>query len=96
MWARLIRQNNLKIDSLIYASNIDNKKIFIINEKSCLLNYLKISIKIWIFNNYYYLVRELRKTYEHVIFNKKIKKKFNPDWLKSLLKGNNIIFMLTK
>lgn len=49
-----------------------------------------------IFNNYYYLVRELRKTYEHVIFNKKIKKKFNPDWLKSLLKGNNIIFMLTK
>lgn len=47
MWARLIRQNNLKIDSLIYASNIDNKKIFIINEKSCLLNYLKISIKIW-------------------------------------------------
>lgn len=43
MWVRLIRQNNLKIDSLIYASNIDNKKIFIINEKSCLLNYLKIS-----------------------------------------------------
>lgn len=26
MWARLIRQNNLKNDSLIYASNIDNKK----------------------------------------------------------------------
>lgn len=47
MWVRLIRQNNLKIDSLVYASNIDNKKIFIINEKSCLLNYLKISIKIW-------------------------------------------------
>lgn len=42
MLARVVRQNNLKINSLIYEPNIDNKKIFIIDEKFCLLNYLKI------------------------------------------------------
>lgn len=71
MLTRLVRYNNLKINSLIYELNIDNKKIFIIDEEFCLLNYLKISTKI-----YYGLiiiqVREL--TYEYVIFNKKIKK----------------------
>lgn len=47
MLARVVRQNNLKINSLIYEPNIDNKKIFIIDEKFCLLNYLKILIKIY-------------------------------------------------
>lgn len=63
MLARVVRQNNLKINSLIYEPNIDNKKIFIIDEKFCLLNYLKILIKI-----YYGLIIRLENWHMNMLY----------------------------
>lgn len=66
MLGRLVRQNNLKISSLVYEILIIKKYL---DEESCLLNYLKISTKIC----YGLIIIQIRELI-YVIFNKKIKK----------------------